>query len=69
MNIAKGIDGIRGFLKGKAKEQTSGWHVFESPMDSNPTFSTKTAETIIREMSAQGYTFIGWTGNGLVFDI
>ncbi len=68
MKVAKGIDGIRNFLANKAKEQTSGWHIFRNPTDPTTEFSTETAETIIKDMNNQGLTFTGWSGNGLFFD-
>lgn len=63
MNIATGIKGIRKFLAETAKQ--TGWHV---------TTETKylayiewTATDIIAMMSENGYTFLGFTGNGLCF--
>jgi hypothetical protein len=63
MNIAKGIQGIRTFLKTTAKN--SGWHIFAD--GEYRRFDQGNALAIIRAMSNQGYTLTSITGNGLTF--
>ena len=65
MNIAKGIKGIRNFLNTSATNK--GWHVFT--VTEYVTYAAdKTALEIIAAKTAEGATFLGWTGNGLTFD-
>lgn len=65
MNIAKGIKGIRNFLKNDGN--VTGWHI--TTKNVYLTYDdTYTALEIIRVFSENGYTFYGWGGNSLCFD-
>lgn len=65
MNIAKGIKGIRKFLAVDALG--TNWHV--TTKNEYLFFDgERTGIEIIEDFSARGFTFLGWTGNGLCFD-
>lgn len=65
MNVAKGIKGIRKFLEIDAKGKN--WHV--TTVTEYLYFDGEhTALEIIKDFSERGYTFLGWTGNGLCFN-
>lgn len=64
MNIAKGIKGIRKFLI--TAPITSGWHV--TTLTDYIEYDARNAIEIIEDYSTRGFTFMGWTGNGLCFD-
>lgn len=42
-----------------------GWHILKG--DDYHTFDTRTAQVIIDEAKWQGWTFVGYNGNGLHF--
>ncbi len=63
MNIAKGITGIKKFLAETAKN--TGWHITTETQ--YLAYIEWTGTDVIKMMSENGYTFLGFTGNGLCF--
>ncbi len=63
MNIAKGIKGIRKFLATDAAK--TGWHITTETQYIG--YIEWVGTNVIEMMSENGYTFLGWTGNGLCF--
>lgn len=67
MNIktAKGIKGIRNFLKPENQGGQFGWHVFTETAYEG--YSEVSALATIHEWNRKGYLLTGFTGNGLTF--
>lgn len=59
--IAKGIKGIRAFLK----KDAAGWHIFIGERYFG--YSEKRVSEIFAELG-DGYQFRGWVGNNLEFE-
>lgn len=62
--VAKGIVGIRKFYNEQINN--SGWHVM-TDKDGYVEYREDSAYVLIHEFNTMGYTFAGFTGNGLYF--